>query len=222
MTQYRIDHLSRKSKEWRRRKCPIYDPGTGSNITEESFLIPKDELYLRKVSSENMICDIIWVCHFYRSPIHEPIFPSYGSPPAFIILLSNHSSLDVIIDTLNSTVQRCKQEIDEGIFKPISKIIFVFNGGTATNLLWRAKSIFAPNSYFRSMPRVAIANPSSDGGKIKVYRQEFVGSWILVVTFLNFLSTYAALTFSTPLLMTMLGVLTQSLCSSVLLGQGKI
>ena len=55
--QYRMDHLSRKSEEWKRRKCPIYDPGTGSNVTEESFLIPKHELYLRKVFSYT--CEIV-------------------------------------------------------------------------------------------------------------------------------------------------------------------
>ena len=47
--QYGIAHLSRQSETWKRRKCPIYDLGGNSKLTEDSIIIPKDELDLRKV-----------------------------------------------------------------------------------------------------------------------------------------------------------------------------
>ena len=47
--QYGIAHLSRQSEKWKRRKCPIYDPGANSKLTEDTINIPKDELHLRKV-----------------------------------------------------------------------------------------------------------------------------------------------------------------------------
>ena len=46
--QYGIAHLSRESERWKRRKCPIYDPGTSSKAIEDSILIPKEQLHLRE------------------------------------------------------------------------------------------------------------------------------------------------------------------------------
>ena len=86
-----------------------------------------------------------------------------------MVLPSNHSSLDRILNTFNSTVLQCKQEIDKGIFQQDTKVIFIINKNTAIDLLSMAKSIFSPNSYFRSMPKVAIAFAS--GEKIMIYRQ---------------------------------------------------
>ena len=104
-----------------------------------------------------------------------PPFPSHNGPPTFVVLLSNHSSgLDSILDTFNSTVQQCKQEIDEGVYKQDSRVIFLFHDDSAADagLFWRAKSIFAPNSYFRSMPKVAMAfvTGTSEEGRIMIYR----------------------------------------------------
>ena len=87
-----------------------------------------------------------------------------------MVLPSNQSSLDNILDALNSTVQHCNQEINEGIFKQDSRVIFFFQNDLFDNLITFAKSIFAPNSYFRSMAKVAIAFVTG-GGKIMVYRQ---------------------------------------------------
>ena len=109
---------------------------------------------------------------YYRSPIYEPSFPSYNSPPTFLVLPSNQSSLDNILDVFNSTAQHCNQEINEGIFKQDSRVIFFFQKDSFDNLFTMARSIFAPNSYFRSMPKVAIAYVTAgyEGGKIMVYR----------------------------------------------------
>ena len=107
---------------------------------------------------------------YYRSPIYEPSFPSHNSPSTFLVLPSNQSSLDNILDAFNSTVQHCNQEINEGIFKQDSRVIFFVQNESFDNPFTFAKSIFAPNSYFRSMSKVAIAYVTG-GGKILVYRQ---------------------------------------------------
>ena len=110
--------------------------------------------------------------HFYSSPVYEPHFPSHISPPTFLVSPSNQLSLNNILDAFNSTVQHCKQEINEGIFKQDSRVIFFFQEDSSKNIYSVAKSIFAPNSYFRSMSKVAIAyvSSSSQGAKIIVYR----------------------------------------------------
>ena len=113
--------------------------------------------------------------HSYSSPLYEPAFPSHISPPTFLVLLSNQLSLNNILEVFNSTVQHCKQEIDEGIFKQDSRVIFFLQDDSSKNLFSMAKSIFAPNSYFRSMSKVAIAyvTSASQGAKIITYRHVF-------------------------------------------------
>ena len=65
--------------------------------------------------------------------------------------------------------------MDEGVFKHDFRVIFLFHdGNAATDLFRKANSIFAPNSYFRSLPRVVVAfatSSSSEEGRIMIYRQ---------------------------------------------------
>ena len=111
------------------------------------------------------------ICIGYRSPVHVSPFASHNAVPTFVVWPSSQSSLDSIIETFNSTAQRCKQEIDEGVFKHVNRVVFFFHDGDADDLLRRARSIFAPHSHFRTLPKVALAVASShEEGKILIYR----------------------------------------------------
>ena len=146
--------------------------------------------------------------HFYRSPVYEPHFPSHISPSTFLVSPSNQLSLNNILDAFNSTVQHCKQEINEGIFKQDSRVIFFFQDEPSKNLFSVAKSIFAPNSYFRSMSKVAIAyvTSASHGAKIIVYRHVSLFSTNCHYTYIVLFLRSAMISFI-PLLMIMLGLL---------------
>ena len=98
----------------------------------------------------------------------DPLIPMFDYYPSYFIWTKNYTRLFSIFD---STVMRCKQKVDVGIYNPDARFYFIISNSE------NPQSVFEFNDYLHRHPQVAVLQKvdtlKSGRIKYKIYGYNF-------------------------------------------------